>query len=88
MGNSVTRSYWDSYLENANGLMLVIDSADRLRLSELREEFKQLLENNKLWWNLALIFANKQDLLHAVSVDEISDAMNLHLTRQLYLTSC
>ncbi|CAM9722498.1 unnamed protein product, partial [Laminaria digitata] len=44
-------------------------------------ELGQLLEEEKLGGIPVLIFANKQDLLSALSSDEISQGLNLHTIR-------
>jgi ADP-ribosylation factor-like protein 3 len=80
-GQSTIRPYWRNYFEHTNGLVFVIDSADRNRLVESNQELQQLLEDDNLAGVPTLIFANKQDLLQALPADEISDTMNLHLIR-------
>ena len=80
-GQSTIRPYWRNYFEHTNGLVFVIDSADRNRLVESSQELQNLLEDDKLAGVPTLIFANKQDLLQALPADEISDTMNLHLIR-------
>ena len=49
----------------------VIDSADRRRLEESGEELKSLLEEEKLAGTPLLVLANKQDLLNALSAQEV-----------------
>lgn len=51
--------------------MYVIDSADRRRLEETGIELGQLLEEEKLTEVPVLIFANKQDLMNALSAEEV-----------------
>jgi ADP-ribosylation factor-like protein 3 len=80
-GQTTIRQYWHNYFEHTNGLVFVIDSADRNRLAESSQELRQLLESDKLAGVPTLIFANKQDLLQALPADEISGAMNLQLIR-------
>lgn len=43
-GQKSIRSYWRNYFEQTDALVWVVDSADRLRLSDCREELKQLLQ--------------------------------------------
>lgn len=78
-GQEVIRQYWKNYYDHTNGLVFVIDSADRNRLEEAGRELQSLLEEDKLAGIPSLVFANKQDLLQALPADDISDALNLHL---------
>jgi len=80
-GQSTIRPYWRNYFEHTDGLVFVIDSADRNRLREAGEELQTLLEDDKLSGSAVLIFANKQDLLSALPADEISNELNLSLIR-------
>jgi ADP-ribosylation factor-like protein 3 len=80
-GQSTIRPYWRNYFEHTDGLVYVIDSADRRRLEEAGRELQTLLEEDKLAGTPILIFANKQDLIQALPADEITDALSLHLIR-------
>ncbi|XP_016346350.1 ADP-ribosylation factor-like protein 2 isoform X2 [Sinocyclocheilus anshuiensis] len=42
-GQKSLRSYWRNYFESTDGLVWVVDSADRLRLEDCREELSALL---------------------------------------------
>lgn len=37
------RSYWRNYFESTDGLVWVVDSADRLRLEDCKQELSSLL---------------------------------------------
>ena len=50
----------------------VIDSADRRRVEETGVELGQLLDEEKLAHVPVLIFANKQDLMNAMSPEEVA----------------
>jgi ADP-ribosylation factor-like protein 3 len=56
----------------------VIDSADRKRLEETGHELEELLMEDKLANVPLLIYANKQDLLHAAPASEIAEGLGLH----------
>lgn len=77
-GQKTIRSYWRNYFEQTDGLIWVVDSADRRRLADCRAELEALLSQEKLAGATVLIFANKQDLAGALSADEISEALGLH----------
>lgn len=58
-----------------------MDSADRKRLQETGYELSELLSDEKLIRVPVLVYANKQDLLHAASAAEIAHCLNLHLIK-------
>ncbi len=42
-GQKSLRSYWRNYFESTDGLIWVVDSADRRRLADCKEELQRLL---------------------------------------------
>lgn len=42
-GQKSLRSYWRNYFESTDGLVWVVDSADRMRLNDCKQELKALL---------------------------------------------
>ncbi|KRX68420.1 ADP-ribosylation factor-like protein 5B, partial [Trichinella sp. T9] len=58
-------------------VILVIDSADRERLSTIKEEFYRMLAHEELRKSAVLIFANKQDIKKSMTSAEISHELNL-----------
>lgn len=55
----------------------MIDSSDKRRMEETAFELGQLLCEEKLEGVPLLVFANKQDLINALSAEEISEGFNL-----------
>lgn len=43
-GQKSIRSYWRNYFEQTDALVWVVDSADRLRIDDCRQELLQLLQ--------------------------------------------
>lgn len=43
-GQKSLRSYWRNYFESTDGLLWVVDSADRLRMEDCRQELSKLLQ--------------------------------------------
>lgn len=80
-GQKSIRPYWRNYFDSTDAMIYVIDSADRRRMEETGIELQQLLEEDRLAGVPLLIFANKQDLLTALSPTEISEGLNLHSIR-------
>ncbi|XP_026276146.1 ADP-ribosylation factor-like protein 3 [Frankliniella occidentalis] len=77
-GQRKIRPYWRNYFENTDVLIYVIDSADRKRLEETGQELEELLSEAALAGVPLLIYANKQDLLHAAPASEIATGLGLH----------
>ena len=68
--------------QNTQGIIFVVDSNDRERISEAREELQRMLNEDELRDALLLVFANKQDLPNAMNAAEITDKLGLHGLRQ------
>jgi signal recognition particle receptor subunit beta len=64
------------------GLIFVVDSNDRDRIGEAREELMRMLNEDELRDAALLIFANKQDLPNAMSTAEMTEKLGLHGLRQ------
>lgn len=71
-----------SDFQNTQGIIFVVDSNDRERVSEAREELQRMLNEDELRDALLLVFANKQDLPNAMNAAEITDKLGLHSLRQ------
>ncbi|RNA35488.1 ADP-ribosylation factor 1 [Brachionus plicatilis] len=63
------------------GLIFVVDSNDRERVGEARDELHRMLQEDELRDAVLLIFANKQDLPNAMNAPEITDKLGLHSLR-------
>lgn len=59
-GQNVYRSLWKYHLSGAKGLLFVVDSTDRLRVHEAKQELFDLLAEDKLREALLVVLANKQ----------------------------
>jgi len=76
-GQKSLRSYWRNYFESTDGLIWVVDSADRRRLEDCKKELHALLEEERLLGATLLVFANKQDLPGALTFEEIKQVLEL-----------
>ena len=76
-GQQTIRSYWRNYYEQTDGIVWVVDSADTRRLQLCRDELHALLKEEKLAGASLLIFANKQDLDGALSLEQIAQVLEL-----------
>ncbi|KJE91353.1 ADP-ribosylation factor [Capsaspora owczarzaki ATCC 30864] len=76
-GQKSIRSYWRNYFESTDGIVWVIDSADPRRFEDCKRELHALLQEERLAGASLLVFANKQDIAGASSLEEISQALAL-----------
>ncbi|KAK6946062.1 Small GTPase superfamily, ARF/SAR type [Dillenia turbinata] len=77
-GQEKIRALGRHYSRNTNGIIFVVDSNDRTRISEARNELQRILDENELRNAVLLVFAHKQDLPNAMSVSEVADKLGLH----------
>jgi ADP-ribosylation factor protein 1 len=80
-GQDKIRPLWRHYFQNTQGLIFVVDSNDRERVTEACDELNKMLNEDELREAVLLVFANKQDLPNAMSVAEITDKLGLHAIR-------
>ena len=76
-GQRTLRPYWRNYFEQTDVLVWVVDSGDRLRMEDCREELHALLQEQRLAGASLLVFANKQDITGSMSDAEIKAALDL-----------
>lgn len=76
-GQSSIRPYWRCYFPDTNAILYVIDSIDRERLVDAKEELTLMLGEEELNGVPLLIFANKQDLPGAMSATDVSEGLGL-----------
>ncbi|KAK9667122.1 hypothetical protein RND81_14G234500 [Saponaria officinalis] len=81
-GQEKIRALWRHYFQNTQGLIFVVDSSDRARIIEARNQLHQILDQNELRNAAVLIFANKQDLPNAMCSSEVANSLGLHLLGQ------
>ena len=71
------RRLWKHYFENTQGLIFVVDSNDKDRIAEAKDELTKMLNEKELRDAVLLVFANKQDLPKAMNAAEITDKLGL-----------
>ncbi|CCF73787.1 ADP-ribosylation factor family [Babesia microti strain RI] len=76
-GQKSIRSFWKNYFHDTDGLIWVVDSADRQRINDCKVEFQKLLCNEHLTETPVLVLANKQDIPGAMTADDISKAIGI-----------
>ncbi|KAM3489735.1 hypothetical protein MY3957_006967 [Beauveria namnaoensis] len=89
-GQKTLRSYWRNYFEKTDALIWVVDSTDRLRIEDCREELHGLLQEERLAGACLLIFANKTDVDGCMTEAEILQALLLDeiRTHQWHILQC
>merc|ERR1711982_40159 len=88
-GQDKIRKLWRYYYANTQGLIFVIDSNDRDRIEDAREELVQMLNEDEMRDAVLLVFANKQDLPNSMTAAEITEKLGLHdmRSRQWFIQS-
>ncbi|XP_021098664.1 E3 ubiquitin-protein ligase TRIM23 isoform X2 [Heterocephalus glaber] len=90
-GKHKLRPLWKHYYLNTQAVVFVVDSSHRDRINEAHSELAKLLTEKELRDALLLIFANKQDVAGALSVEEITELLSLHKLccgRSWYIQGC
>ena len=77
-GQIAIRPLWKHYFQNTGTIIFVVDSNDRERIDEAKEELHKLLSNSALRSADLLVLANKQDLPNAMTPAEVSNKLGLH----------
>lgn len=80
-GRGNMRALIRHYYQNTQALILVVDSNDRDRLEDVRENLSMMLCEDELHNVPLLVYANKQDLPNAMPVAEMTDKLGLHSIR-------
>ncbi|CAN1307550.1 Probable ADP-ribosylation factor At2g15310 [Linum perenne] len=88
-GQHKIRGLWRHYFHNVEGLVFVVDSNDRDRVSEARNELHRILTDVELRDSALLVFANKQDFEGAMPASEIAHKLGLHsLGQRQWFVQC
>jgi len=61
-GQDKIRPLWRHYYTGTQGLIYVVDCADRDRIDEARQELHRIINDREMRDAIILVFANKQDL--------------------------
>jgi len=84
-GQGKIRPLWRHYYQNTQGIIFVVDSTDIDRLDHsagsvdnARHELDMLLDSDELRDAAVLVFANKQDLPHALPVHKVTERLGLN----------
>merc|ERR1711920_550064 len=88
-GQDKIRKLWNHYFQGTNGIIYVVDSNERDRSEDAREELTKMLNADEMRDAVLLVFANKQDLPNAMIAAEVTEKLGLHNLRhrQWYIQS-
>ncbi|OWR46002.1 ADP-ribosylation factor-related protein 1 isoform X1 [Danaus plexippus] len=74
-GQQELQSLWDKYYAECHGVIYIVDSSDRERVSESKETFDRMIASEHLAGIPLLVLANKQD---------IPDCMGVHTVKPIF----
>ncbi|WZN58682.1 small ARF-related GTPase [Chloropicon roscoffensis] len=77
-GQATLRPSWVTYFKATDALVLVVDSTDRARIGQVKDELWRVVGSEDLKGAFVLVFANKQDLEDCMSPADISSSLKLH----------
>jgi len=88
-GQDKIRRLWRHYYQGTNGLIFVVDSNDRERTEDAREELHKILNEDEMRDAAVLVFANKQDLPNSMPAAEVTEKLGLQAlqNRQWFIQS-
>ncbi|XP_029211890.2 ADP-ribosylation factor D-like [Acropora millepora] len=81
-GQDKIRPLWRHYYAGTQGLIFVVDCADRDRIDEARQELHRIINDRLMKEAIILIFANKQDLPDAMKPHEVQEKLGLTRIRE------
>jgi len=74
-GQDKIRRLWRHYYQQTQALIFVVDSNDRDRAEDAREELNKMLNEDEMRDAVLLVFANKQDLPNAMPAAEVTEKL-------------
>ncbi|XP_074530943.1 ADP-ribosylation factor-like protein 13A [Halichoeres trimaculatus] len=78
VGGSVeSRGVWRELSGEAHGIIFVVDSSDRQRIKEVKENLAELLKQPRVAGKPLLVLANKQDKMNAFLGSELIEILSL-----------
>lgn len=76
-GQEKIRPLWRHYYKETDAIIFVVDSMDRDRIQDCRDELDKMMKHEDLVDAKLLVFANKQDIPNCQTVSEITDKLDL-----------
>eukprot|EP01083_Nonionella_stella_P053552 141623_1 len=76
-GQDRLRPLWRHYYSGTSGIIFVVDSSDRARMEQAKEELHFLMDEQELEETVFLILANKQDMPGAIPPEEVAKLLEV-----------
>ena len=76
-GQDSIRPLWRHHLVGTQGLVYVVDSNDRERVRKAAQELHNIMLDFSMRHTCLLVYANKSDLPHALTADQVRDELQL-----------
>ena len=83
-GHEAARSLWNDYMIGVDGIIFIIDVADRERIMEAKIELDKLLQDEALNDTPFLILGNKIDVPNALHEMDFKASLCMHLMRETH----
>jgi GTP-binding protein SAR1 len=77
-GHTQARKTWKEYCGQLDGIIFMVDSADRERIAETKKELDSLLEMPELQNVPFVVFGNKIDKKESLKEEELREYLGLH----------
>merc|ERR1739844_890243 len=77
-GHETARRIWKDYFAAIDGVIFLVDAADRTRFQEAQEELHRLLEEPSLAQVPIVVLGNKIDIPIAASEEELRQGLQLY----------
>eukprot|EP00045_Choanoeca_perplexa_P001928 m.22357 g.22357 ORF g.22357 m.22357 type:complete len:192 (-) comp11238_c0_seq1:93-668(-) len=74
-GRDKIRPLWRHYFAMVQATIFVVDANDRERIDQVKDELHQIIEETAMKGKPVLVLANKQDLPHSMSCEELALAL-------------
>ncbi|KAK2848936.1 hypothetical protein Q5P01_008770 [Channa striata] len=76
-GSAESRGAWRELYGEAHGIIFVVDSSDRQRITEVKEVLDDLLKQPRVAGKPILVLANKQDKMNALLGSDLIEILSL-----------
>ncbi|XP_064597580.1 uncharacterized protein LOC135464031 [Liolophura sinensis] len=83
-GQEKLRRLWSMYFKGSHGILFVVDSSDKERMTEARDELQKICKAEELKGVPMIVIANKQDVKGAMSTSKVADWLNLGKIKDRY----
>ena len=76
-GQTAFRKGWSTFFNGTDAILFIVDSSDRQRISEARNELFRVLDDEATKNCCILVLANKQDLPNCLALNEMIESLQL-----------